>query len=374
MLVCLMTLFSTHSLVTGLLGLFVLLMWREDREERENLWWSAALFLVCGGLALLAARGSHPLLAISLGNALTLWGTAAVWGGARVFNGRPVDWRVILAGGALWVVVFPWREIEIRLIGRCAISAAYCALLAFEFWSSAKERSFASRVATALVVAHGCFQLGAIAAIGWRMEAGGTFDASLFLELLPVEGVIHGVLIGFILLALSKERAVARQKRVAATDPLTGLFNRRSFDHKASQAIRNSRGRGDTALLVFDLDRLKIINDSFGHSMGDRALVTFGEVAERNIRVGDFLARVGGDEFALLLTRVDAARAVAVAERIRAAYLSAAAALGDGLSSVSVGIALFERESDLSALKEAADKALYAAKSGGRNQVFVAQS
>ena len=74
--------------------------------------------------------------------------------------------------------------------------------------------------------------------------------------------------------------------------------------------IRNSRDQGDSALLIFDLDRLKAINDSFGHSMGDRALTTFGEVAAKSIRNEDFLARIGGDEFALLLTRVDSVRAV----------------------------------------------------------------
>jgi diguanylate cyclase (GGDEF)-like protein len=161
---------------------------------------------------------------------------------------------------------------------------------------------------------------------------------------------------------------------MAATDPLTGLSNRRSFDQNADSVIRNSRDQGDSALLIFDLDRLKAINDSFGHSMGDRALTTFGEVAAKSIRNEDFLARIGGDEFALLLTRVDSVRAVAVAERIRSAYGAAAAALGDGLASVSVGIALSGHETpDLSALKEEADKALYVAKSGGRNQVFVAQ-
>ena len=282
--------------------------------------------------------------------------------------------RLVLVGGAIWLLFFSLSVDAVRIVDRCAISAVYAFLLADEFGSFRRQRTLTLQATTVLAAAHACF--GAIVAVVVvvLMARGNFFDPRPFVVAISVEGLSYGLLLGFALLAVTKERAVARQRSMAATDPLTGLSNRRSFDHNADVVIRNSRDEGDSALLIFDLDRLKAINDSFGHSMGDRALTTFGEVAAKSIRNEDFLARIGGDEFALLLTRVDSARAVAVAERIRSAYGSAAAALGDGLASVSVGIALSGRETpDLSALKEAADKALYVAKSGGRNQVFVAQ-
>ncbi|WP_159727092.1 diguanylate cyclase [Methylosinus sp. Ce-a6] len=370
---CLPTLLLMHSFVFTVLAGFFCLVWLEDGEAREYGWWCGALLCTGAGLSLLSLRETYPLLAIGLGNALTLWGGGLAWGGARVFGGRPVDRRLVFAGGVIWLLFFSSSVDSVRIVDRCAISAVYAFLLADEFCACRREGSWTLPATTALAALHSCF--GAIVAlvVVAKMALGGFVDPRPFVVGVSLEGVTYALLLGFGLLAVTKERAVARQKSMAATDPLTGLFNRRGFDHNADAVIRNSRGQGDNALLIFDLDRLKAINDGFGHSMGDRALTTFGEVAAKSIRSEDFLARIGGDEFALLLTRVDRARAVAVAERIRAAYISAAAALGDGLSSVSVGIALAERETDLSALKEAADKALYAAKASGRNQVFVAQ-
>jgi diguanylate cyclase (GGDEF)-like protein len=371
---CLPTLLLMHSCVFAALGAFLYLVWREDLEAVEYRWWCAAQFAISAGVALLSFRESYPLLAIGLGNALTLWGIGLVWGGARVFSGRPVDMRLALAGGAFWLLFFSLSVDSVRIVDRCAISAVYAFLLADEFASLRRQRTWTQQATIALAAAHALFGAVVAALVVLAMARGDAFDPRPFVAAVSLEGLSYALLLGFALLAVTKESAVARQKFMAATDPLTGLSNRRSFDHNADVVIRNSRDQGDSALLIFDLDRLKAINDSFGHSMGDRALTTFGEVAAKSIRNGDFLARIGGDEFALLLTRVDSARAVAVAERIRSAYGSAAAALGDGLSSVSVGIALSGQEtSDLSALKEAADKALYAAKSGGRNQVFVAQ-
>ncbi|OAI31025.1 hypothetical protein A1351_07010 [Methylosinus sp. R-45379] len=372
---CLPTLLLMNSAVFAVLGAFLYLVWREDPEAVEYRWWCAAQLTISLGVALLSLRESYPLLAIGLGNALTLWGVGLVWGGSRVFIGRPVDMRLALAGGAIWLLFFSLSVDSVRIVDRCAISAVYAFLLADEFSSVRRHRTRTQQATIALAAAHACFGAVVAVIVVMLMARGAPFDPKPFVVSVALESVSYGLLMGFALLAVTKERAVARQKFMAATDPLTGLSNRRSFDHNADAVIRSSRGQGDSALLIFDLDRLKAINDSFGHSMGDRALTTFGEVAAKSIRNEDFLARIGGDEFALLLTRVDSARAVAVAERIRSAYVSAAAALGDGLSSVSVGIALSDQEtSDLSALKEAADKALYAAKSGGRNQVFVAQA
>ncbi|HEY8066552.1 MAG TPA: GGDEF domain-containing protein [Methylosinus sp.] len=371
---CLPTLLLMHSCMFAILGAFLYLVWREDREAAEYRWWCAAQLAISAGVGLLSLRGSYPLLAIGLGNALTLWGIGLVWGGARVFSGRPVDMRLVLAGGVIWLLFFSSSVDSVRIVDRCAMSAVYAFLLADEFASLRRRRTWTQQATITLAAAHAVFGAFIAALVVLSMARGGAFDPRPFVFAVSLEGLGYGVLLGFALLAVTKESAVERQKSMAATDPLTGLSNRRSFDQNADSVIRNSRDQGDSALLIFDLDRLKAINDSFGHSMGDRALTTFGEVAAKSIRNEDFLARIGGDEFALLLTRVDSVRAVAVAERIRSAYGAAAAALGDGLASVSVGIALSGHETpDLSALKEEADKALYVAKSGGRNQVFVAQ-
>ncbi len=367
------TLFMLHAFVFALLAAFVYFIWREDREAREYRWWFAALLASSGGLVFFSIREYANFLSIAGGNALTLWGMGLVWAGVRVFVERPVNIAIVLAGGAIWIGGFLFCEPSVRIVGRAVIVAIYSFLLAHELASYQKERMLALRATTVITRAHGCFNaIVAISVPFLTIERSGSFFDTPLVEYLVLEGLSYSIVLSFALLALSQERTVARQKIAAATDPLTGLSNRRSFDHSVDSAIRNGKRGGASALLIFDLDCLKAINDRFGHSMGDQALKTFGDVAAKNIRAGDVLARVGGDEFAALLTHVDGVTAVAVAERIRSAYAAAASCLGDGLASVSVGIAMAGSEvTNLSEFKEAADKALYVAKEAGRNQVFV---
>lgn len=364
------TLFMVHAFVFALLSVFLYLIWREDREAEEYRWWFWALLVTCGGLLFFSIRAYADLLSIAGGNALSLWGMGLVWAGVRVFAERPVNMGIVFAGGVIWVGAFLFGEPSVRIAGRSVLVAVYSFLLAYELSSYQKERMLALRATTFIVSAHGCFSVIVAVSVPFLTigRSGPVYDIPL-VEYLAVEGLSYSIVLAFALLALSKERTVARQTIAATTDPLTGLSNRRCFDRSADSAIRE---RGASALLIFDLDGLKTINDRFGHSMGDRALKTFGDVAAKSIRTGDLLARIGGDEFAALLTHVDSATAVAVAERIRSAYVAAASSLGDGLTSVSVGIAMAEREAtNLPELKEAADKALYVAKAAGRNQVFV---
>jgi diguanylate cyclase (GGDEF)-like protein len=165
-------------------------------------------------------------------------------------------------------------------------------------------------------------------------------------------------------------RLVAGLERAAATDPLTGMLNRGAF---ADAVSRHHRERtGPYAVLVLDLDEFKSINDRFGHDAGDLALRRFGVIAAAHIRPGDVLARVGGEEFALLLPGTDAHAAGQVAERIRAAVEVGTTDL-EGRVTVSVGIA-----HDADGMRATgdvlrdADRALYRAKAAGRNRVVTA--
>jgi diguanylate cyclase (GGDEF)-like protein len=165
-------------------------------------------------------------------------------------------------------------------------------------------------------------------------------------------------------------RLVAGLERAAATDPLTGMLNRGAF---ADAVSRHHRERtGPYAVLVLDLDEFKSINDCFGHDAGDLALRRFGVIAAAHIRPGDVLARVGGEEFALLLPDTDAHAAGQVAERIRAAVEAGTTDL-EGRVTVSVGVAhdAHGMRATGDVLRDA-DRALYRAKAAGRNRVVAA--
>jgi diguanylate cyclase (GGDEF)-like protein len=170
-------------------------------------------------------------------------------------------------------------------------------------------------------------------------------------------------------LRLRNDELVARLSTAARTDSLTGLLNRQGFDECLARELLRSRRVGrPVALVIADIDRFKEINDRCGHAAGDAALRVVGDTARRMARVTDTIARIGGDEFALVLPDTDADGAFSFAERMREDIMSSQNG-GDASFTMSFGIA--ESEADgLTAdiLSRAADGALYEAKGLGRNQ------
>ena len=176
-----------------------------------------------------------------------------------------------------------------------------------------------------------------------------------------------------------------RLRRVAETDDLTGLYNLRGFEERLTKAIAIARRtRVSAAMLVLDLDRLKSLNDRYGHLAGADAVRTVGHLIARNLPDGAFACRFGGDEFVVALPGHSLDAATAVAGAVREAVNCAAPALA-GIAfpahtlSVSVGVAVASVADGPAAkageaLFRAADEALYAAKAGGRNQTRLAAS
>ena len=154
--------------------------------------------------------------------------------------------------------------------------------------------------------------------------------------------------------------------RLATQDPLTGLANLRRFHAGLTSVL----GRGGQASLIMgDLDHFKRVNDEHGHLEGDRVLVAVASALSRSVRDNDLVARIGGEEFAILLPDADLAVAAAIAERIRRTV----EALPWGVT-ISLGVALYPDHATLPiALVKAADDATYHAKRAGRNQVAVWQ-
>ncbi|MFI4985271.1 MAG: GGDEF domain-containing protein [Solirubrobacterales bacterium] len=165
---------------------------------------------------------------------------------------------------------------------------------------------------------------------------------------------------------------IGQLAKTATTDYLTGLLNRRAFDQELlGQIDRAKRNQLPVALALFDLDHFMQVNDRLGHPAGDRALCDFAALLERELRGGDTLARIGGEEFAVVLLGVDLEAACAYAERIGRELRVRVRREGPALS-VSAGVAgLCDAEDTPSTLLVAADRALYGAKSAGRCRVAV---
>lgn len=211
---------------------------------------------------------------------------------------------------------------------------------------------------------------------------------SYFAQLLQARGVLSpdatitllavasGGLVAWIIWAVSvlldrverEQRITSHLREDANTDPLTQLANRRAFQVAIEGLLRRRREEDAVfSLLMLDLDKFKVFNDTHGHVAGDHALRVVGQLLKAALRPGDVAARYGGEEFAVLLPGIDGERAVLVAERIRRDFH--VADWPHEALTVSIGVAQGHAQDEEEALVARADRALYAAKATGRDRV-----
>ncbi|MBB2495997.1 GGDEF domain-containing protein [Aquipseudomonas ullengensis] len=173
----------------------------------------------------------------------------------------------------------------------------------------------------------------------------------------------------------ARNKLLQHMQYMASHDQLSGLLNRWAFYEQARQ--QSSDANRPIALLMFDIDHFKRINDTYGHAAGDLVLKAFARLASNGLRDGDALARLGGEEFALLLPGCSHNQALVIAERIRTDYANSPTTLEDGQhvqSTVSIGaVVALQHQVDIDGLLLIADRALYQAKESGRNRVVISQ-
>jgi two-component system cell cycle response regulator len=174
----------------------------------------------------------------------------------------------------------------------------------------------------------------------------------------------------------SAERLIRLQReliRLATTDPLTGLLNRRAFFEKAHQMVAQASATNRVAAIMFDADRFKRVNDTYGHDVGDRVLRGIAQTATSQCPM---VGRLGGEEFAILLEASNLEAGVDLAESLRAkvAALAFDTAQGKLTLTSSFGVSEWKQDESIDQLLKRADAALYEAKTGGRNRVVAARS
>ena len=197
-------------------------------------------------------------------------------------------------------------------------------------------------------------------------------------------GVVSALLLGLAIIAsMALRRSLAREEtastelhRIAMTDELTGLANRREalagIDRMIAAARRNHR---PLTLAILDIDRFKLVNDSHGHPAGDEVIREVAEAAARIMREQDLVGRLGGEEFIIAFPDCSDSEALAACERLRQAIEQTPIVLESGTAltvTISFGVARYSNSETRTALIGRADQALYFAKKGGRNQVHVA--
>ncbi|MDW5593853.1 GGDEF domain-containing protein [Conexibacter stalactiti] len=228
---------------------------------------------------------------------------------------------------------------------------------------------------------------GAIAIVAWIGVVHGLALLSMpashanidrWVDVVVVVGVVAVVVR---LLVARNERLVRTLEDQARVDPLTGLLNRRGFEERIElERRRAQRDRSSLAVATFDVDHFKAVNDVHGHDAGDRVLAWVARVLTEHVRGIDVVARLGGEEFVVLLPRTEADGALALGERVREALTTTpplsgrdrAGVVRDLRVTISGGVAAAVAPADVQALLDAADRALYEAKRSGRDRVLPA--
>lgn len=224
--------------------------------------------------------------------------------------------------------------------------------------------------------AHG---LRAPGLVQWRFSLGS--EPGLVLELLmdpdpdlPIVRQQYVDLISVVRKAAAHAHSLSQERRDAAIDPLTGVFNRRSLGETMETMFeRAEREDGDLAVMIVDLDNFKVINDRHGHAAGDEVLKAAAACLRHHLRGGDHVGRWGGDEFLVVLDGASALAAKPVADRLRQAFAENPVVRG---VTMSIGIAdrnvLPADRREIAALIEQADSCLYRSKRAGRNRTSIA--
>lgn len=194
------------------------------------------------------------------------------------------------------------------------------------------------------------------------------FAQTTFWLALQLSLALLGAVLALLLMTTAVVDMIERLIEERDRDFLTQVLNRRAFERRGARFVDDLKHHPLT-MVAFDLDHFKSINDRFGHAVGDTALRAFGQIVLKTIRAGDIVARVGGEEFVILLSNTGLSDANAIAERIRLALTNARfEPVAESLRvTVSAGVVQFQAGESLPAMLDRADHLLYAAKRSGRN-------
>lgn len=348
-------------------------------------YWFAANVCVTCGVILLELRSLIPdFLSIVVANTTLVVAGALFYAGCARFLGRPAYWWRLLGAVAIVAVsMFYWHYIDENMRMRFISWSGVITLIYF----SLGVLLLRHRPATGR---RGYFLFGAL--LSWsfaiiQLVRCVTFwtltQANLVtmlthpwnIALLAVSAIAMPSLTMFVVM-LVHDAMLAKLEDAINHDHLTAVLSRKCFERIANDHLSMAAATRPISLLLIDLDHFKQINDTWGHAAGDEVLRSFAALAREQIRPGDVLGRLGGEEFGLLLPATTLAEAITVAERLRekAEQHQVLGAFGMCSYSISIGVACTTLSDTLDRFSTQADRALYAAKNTGRNRVLVNQT
>jgi diguanylate cyclase (GGDEF)-like protein len=347
--------------------------------------WLLANAIALGGFVLFAGRGVLPdVLSIEAANLAYMVAIALMLAGFRRHLNRAVPARTLVAGAVLTMgVLVAFHHgvdlIAMRVVAVSIFHGLVCLAMGLTVNRAAAQAPagypyrFTSVAAFLLAAAHTVRMIVSarqLAHLQTLFDAGSWNVAFFALGALAMPVLTLGAVM------MANARLVAQATHAADHDYLTGASSRRAFFRLAEREhARVARNGSELSVLLFDIDHFKRINDTFGHAIGDEVLVDIVRRTGSVIRQVDVCARLGGEEFGVLLPEASDAMASMVAQRLRRALerpLAVAGSQAEVRYTVSIGIARLEAGESIGELLVRADRALYAAKDSGRNAAVCA--
>jgi len=371
------TLMTMESFVAACAGAVLLIVWSQNRKASALALWGLANIVVAAGIfSLMLGSAMHQPGWSILGSTLLALATGLMWKAARAFDGKSGRLVLALVGPAvvgLASAVPGMRDVAGSL--SLGVGAFYYFAAAITLWLARQERLAARWPIIVLTAVHaGVLSIGAYGTFHGSTGQDEVPSVMSWFGLIHFETIIFRLGTAVFILALVKERNEAATRTAANIDALTGIANRAAFMESGERIMaRCRRESAPVSVVMFDLDRFKAVNDTYGHAVGDDVIRKFCEVAAAALRPDDVFGRIGGEEFAAVLAGSGIEAAGVRADRICASFAETCRFVGDHAvnATVSGGVsASANGEHALSALLEYSDVALYRAKAEGRNRVM----
>jgi diguanylate cyclase (GGDEF)-like protein len=370
--------------ITMLNALVMLYVWRIHFAERAVAYWTLGLVFVAVAAGILRLHRSFPVGAAPvLTSFFAVAGSCGLTLGMAAFVGRREP-RCLAMGtcGAVLAGVFYWSVVDDNMAARSLLYAAGILLssglsifylLAPSSRSDGRARFAVAGVAMLILVGTICRALFALPRITDYFAIARVRVGEIWL----IDIIVVQILLPVGLLLMTSERLLRDLERQARHDGLTGILNRRAFleraEEESARACRHGRPAG---LLMLDIDHFKRVNDTNGHHAGDELLQGVVAAIKATLRKEDLFCRFGGEEFCLLLPEMDLSGASRFAERIRGVVARLMVPFGDRELNVTISIGaavIGAHQPSIRLALDAADRALYRAKTNGRNRIEVEQ-
>jgi len=355
---------------------YLAIEWRSVRET-ALLYWSTGFALIGVGSILALLRGQGlVLVGIWFANGLLIFVHGLFLIGVARFTGRRLS-RGWWAFAVIWLGLLllpnePWWS-KVLLV----VQSFFSGTLAIRASLLLRRRHAGERQLHFVLLGHGLFYLAKMIP---PLTPGTLIDLESYrgaiIQISLVEGVMALMLIALSMTGTVRYRREQRIERLAGSDPLTGLHNRRALESEAPRLFGQATPEHPGAMLLIDLDNFKLANDLHGHAAGDSLLIALGELLHSTLPRHSLAARLGGDEFVALLGGASNAEVVQLADNLRERFrqLSAQRLATPQPVTLSIGAVLFDQPPrSLADLLAQGDRALYEAKRGGRDGVRVSR-